>query len=236
MIWSEIAVIHPLSMGVEKTILAGGDIMQFPLTCKFCHKFRALDGNVKELSVSHYPKLHSMWSSDAQIHRIGEWLQLERTLNIIELQPPCHGQRFYPPNQAAQGPIISQRYSSVELKVNEQLLVTYTCSHTLLIFSLLQCQTQFFHRCSLFKVFILKMVKSLLKCIHMNLWSVVISLQHIQMILGWTFHPQHNFGYHYRVLNLYYKCVCYANYFSLHMLIVAFLWSLTKVCKFEKFH
>lgn len=46
--------------------------MQFPFSHKFCHKFRALDGNVKELSVSHYPKLHRRWPSDAQLHRIGE--------------------------------------------------------------------------------------------------------------------------------------------------------------------
>lgn len=56
-------------------------------SCKFCHKFRALDGNVKELSISLCPKLQRSQTSDVQ-HKIIEWLQLERTLNIIELQPP----------------------------------------------------------------------------------------------------------------------------------------------------
>ena len=36
---------------------------------------------------------------------ITEWLRLERTLNITELQPQCRGQSCRPPDQAAQGPI-----------------------------------------------------------------------------------------------------------------------------------
>ena len=55
----------------------------------------------KQVAVCSYEILNYVGT----VHTITEWLRLEGTLKVIELQPPCHGQSCLSLDQAAQGPV-----------------------------------------------------------------------------------------------------------------------------------